>query len=102
MPEIINYYANGAIFIDSCGNKYCDLNRYQDAIICIIYDASNVICNDVQFFSNSKNPDVLPSNNGIFIPVKGEAGKWVWKDITHELYMLKLNRFIDIAKLGAK
>lgn len=100
MPENEKVYVSGIILIDRYGNRYCELNRYQEAVICIVYDASSIIIDDVEHFSNSKNPDTLPSNNGIFVAVEDSAGEWLWKDIDYELKLLKMNRIIDIVDWG--
>ena len=100
MPENEKNYMSGIILIDRYGNKYCELNRYQDALICIVYDASNIIDSNVQRFSNSKNPNTLPSHNGIFVAIEDANGEWVWKDISYELKLLKMNRIIDISDWG--
>lgn len=100
MPETEKVYMSGIILIDKYGNRYCELNRYQEALICIVYDASSIIVNNVQCFSNSKNPDVLPSYNGIFVAVEDTIGNWVWKDISYELKLLRMNRIIDIIDWG--
>lgn len=96
MPENEKVYMSGIILIDRYGNRYCELNRYQEALICIVYDVSSIIDNNVQCFSNSKKPDTLPSQNGIFVAVEDAIGKWVWKNISYELKLLRMNRIIDI------
>lgn len=94
------YFMNGIILIDKFGNRYCDLNRYQDAIVCIVYDASSIMDDNVQRFSNSKNPNTLPSSNGIFVATETTTGEWFWKNITNELRVLRMNRIIDFVEWG--
>lgn len=100
MTENEKVYMSGIILIDKYGNRYCELNRYQEALICIVYDASSIIDDNVQRFSNSKNPDNLPSHNGIFIAIENAIDEWVWKDISHELKLLRMNKIIDIINWG--
>lgn len=100
MTENEKVYMSGIILIDKYGNRYCELNRYQEALICIVYDASSIIDDNVQRFSNSKNPDNLPSHNGIFIAIENAIDEWVWEDISHELKLLRMNKIIDNINWG--
>ena len=100
MPENEKVYMSGIILIDKYGNRYCELNRYQEAVICIVYDVSGITTDNVRRFSNSRNPDVLPSHNGIFVAVEDAINNWMWKDISYELKLLRMNRIIDIIDRG--
>lgn len=86
---------NGVILIDQYGNKFRDRNRYYNAVICIVYDASSILDDDLHTFSNGKVPDYLPPSNGIYISVENTY-EYTWRCISNDLELLKMNRIIDI------
>lgn len=95
MPENEKVYMSGILLIDKYGNKFCEMNRYEEAVICIVYDAASIIHENVEKFANSKNPNYLPSTNGTYIPILDSLGARVWHDIGPELKLLKMNRIIN-------
>ena len=90
---------SGVILIDQYGNKFCDRNRYHNAVICIVYDASSILDNDLTNFSHGKAPYYLPSSNGIYISVEGTY-EYSWRNISNDLRLLKMNRIIGIYEWG--